>query len=95
MSKDDKGRPASNSAATNSAASKPGLDKELLDIVRCPLSLRPLVLKGDKLYCYESRKAYRIEDGIPVLLIDEAEEIPESEVPEEFRGKPVITSPDG
>ena len=70
------------------------LDEDLLAILRCPLSRRPLVLKGQKLYCYDSRKAYRIEDGIPVMLVDEAEDIPESEVPEEYRGKPVITSPD-
>ncbi|MEE8142357.1 MAG: Trm112 family protein [Planctomycetota bacterium] len=70
------------------------IDGELLEILRCPLSRRPLVLKGNKLYCYESRKAYRIEDGIPVLLIEEAEEIPETEIPEEFRGKPDVTSPE-
>ncbi len=72
----------------------PIIDGELLEILRCPLSRRPLVLKGNKLYCYESRKAYRIEDGIPVLLIEEAEEIPETEIPEEFRGKPDVTSPE-
>ncbi|MCI0652347.1 MAG: hypothetical protein L0Z55_10735, partial [Planctomycetes bacterium] len=71
----------------------PALAPEFVADLRCPLTRRPLVLKGNALYCYESRKAYRIENGIPILLIEEATEIPESEVPPEYRGKPPITAP--
>jgi uncharacterized protein YbaR (Trm112 family) len=63
-------------------------DPEFISILRCPLSRAPLVLEGDRLLCYESRKAYRIEDGFPVLLIEEAEEIPEDRIPPEHRRKP-------
>lgn len=66
----------------------PPIDPEFLAILRCPLSHAPLVLEGDRLLCYESRKAYRIEDGFPVLLIEEAEEIPEERIPAEHRRKP-------
>ena len=71
---------------------KPAIDQEFLDFLVCPESHGPLVLQGDKLCCYQSRKAYRIEDGMPVLLIEEPEEIPESEIPEEFRGSPPNTA---
>ena len=67
---------------------EPLIDAEFLSILRCPLSHAPLVLEGDRLLCYESRKAYRIEDGFPVLLIEEAEEIPEERIPAEHRRKP-------
>ena len=73
----------------------PALDPEFVADLRCPLSRRPLVLVGSRLLCYESRKAYRVEDGIPVLLIEEAEELADEEVPEQYRGRPAIQSPDG
>ena len=62
------------------------IDEELLELLRCPISHEPLVLVGDRLLCYASRKAYRIEDGIPVLLPEEATELTEAEIPEEHRG---------
>ena len=65
--------------------SPPALDPEFVADLRCPLTRRPLVLVDNRLLCYESRKAYRIDDGIPVLLIEEAEDLDDSEVPEEFR----------
>lgn len=49
------------------------LDEKLLDILVCPQDRGPLLLVGDDfLYNPRLRRAYRIEDGIPVLLIDEA-----------------------
>ncbi len=48
----------------------------------CPESRKPLILKGNRLLCKESRKAYRIEDGIPNLLIEEAERISDAELAE-------------
>ena len=82
---------ADSSLESDSSGEDLPIPQDLLEKLRCPLTRMPLVLKGSKLYCYESRKAYRIEDGIPVMLVEEAEEIPESEVPPEFRDKPALT----
>jgi uncharacterized protein YbaR (Trm112 family) len=53
------------------------LDKELLDILACPKCKGPLSLEKDStgLVCDACRLRYRIEDDIPIMLIDEAEEI--------------------
>jgi uncharacterized protein YbaR (Trm112 family) len=49
------------------------LDEKLLNILVCPQDLGPLLLVEDEfLYNPRLRCAYRIEDGIPVLLVDEA-----------------------
>jgi uncharacterized protein YbaR (Trm112 family) len=49
------------------------LDDKLLNILVCPQDRGPLLLVDDEvLYNPRLRRAYRIEDGIPVLLVDEA-----------------------
>ena len=49
------------------------LDEKLLSILVCPQDRGPLLLIGDEaLYNPRLRRSYRIEDGIPVLLVDEA-----------------------
>lgn len=50
------------------------LDNKLLSILVCPEDRGPLLLIGDDEFLYNPRlrRAYRIEDGIPVLLVDEA-----------------------
>lgn len=48
------------------------LDQKLLGILVCPADRGPLLLLGDVLYNPRLRKAYRIEDDIPVLLVEEA-----------------------
>ena len=48
------------------------MDQKLLDILVCPADRGPLLLAGDVLYNPRLRRIYRIEDGIPVLLVDEA-----------------------
>ncbi|MFN3002596.1 Trm112 family protein [Mycolicibacterium wolinskyi] len=49
------------------------VDDKLLSILVCPQDRGPLLLAGeDRLYNPRLRRAYRIEDGIPVLLVDEA-----------------------
>lgn len=49
------------------------LDAKLLDILVCPQDRGPLLLiDGEYLYNPRLRRAYRIDGGIPVLLIDEA-----------------------
>jgi uncharacterized protein YbaR (Trm112 family) len=55
------------------------VDDSLLSIVVCPADRGPLLLvdaaDGELLYNPRLRRAYRIEDGIPVLLIDEARDV--------------------
>jgi uncharacterized protein len=53
------------------------LDKKLLEILACPkckgeLEYRP---KEQKLLCWSCKLGYRVEDDIPVMLIDEAEQL--------------------
>jgi len=49
------------------------VDDKLLSILVCPQDRGPLLLVDDELlYNPRLRRAYRIEDGIPVLLVDEA-----------------------
>ncbi|HTX93742.1 MAG TPA: Trm112 family protein [Mycobacterium sp.] len=55
------------------------LDDSLLSILVCPADRGPLVLVDDELYNPRLRRAYRIEDGIPVLLIDEARDVDDDE----------------
>ena len=51
------------------------LDKELLDILACPKCKGDLEYDKDKqtLACQACRLKYRVEDDIPIMLIDEAE----------------------
>lgn len=51
------------------------LDEKLLSILVCPADRGPLVLTDGVLYNPRLHKAYRIEDGIPVLLVDEAVDV--------------------
>lgn len=58
----------------------PVLDEKLLSILVCPADRGPLLLIDDELlYNPRMRRAYRIDDGIPVLLIDEAVEVDDAE----------------
>jgi len=53
------------------------ISKELLDIICCPETKADLILESDHLISTDSktRRRYRIEDDIPVLLIDESEQM--------------------
>lgn len=57
------------------------LDPQLLEILACPEDKGPLLYFEDEgsLYNARLRRRYRIEDDIPVMLIDESEEVDESE----------------
>lgn len=59
------------------------VDDSLLSILVCPADRGPLLLvespDGELLYNPRLRRAYRIEDGIPVLLIDEARDVDDDE----------------
>lgn len=51
------------------------LNKKLLDILACPKCKGDLEYNKEenKLICDNCRLRYRIEDDIPIMLIDEAE----------------------
>jgi uncharacterized protein YbaR (Trm112 family) len=61
----------------------PIVDEDLLAILVCPADRGPLLLvqrSGDSvLYNPRLRHAYRIEEGIPVLLVDEAVAVDDDE----------------
>ncbi len=59
------------------------MDAKLLELLVCPVSKAPLVHKRElaELWCTASQLAYCIEDGIPVLVPDEARKLS----PEELR----------
>lgn len=49
------------------------ISDELLEILACPVCKTPVRLDNHKLVCDTCGRRYRIEDGIPIMLIDEAE----------------------
>ena len=57
------------------------MDKKLLDILVCPVCKGELVYdkKASELICKLDRLAYPIRDDIPVMLVDEARELPADE----------------
>ena len=57
------------------------MDKKLLDILVCPLCKGKLVYRKaeQELVCKADRLAYPIRDGIPVMLEQEARQLPADE----------------
>ncbi len=57
------------------------MDPKLLEILVCPLCKGPLVYLKDRqeLVCKADRLAFPIQDGIPVMLEDEARRLDEAE----------------
>jgi len=57
------------------------LDKMLLDILACPEDRGPLYYFQDEDSLYNPRlhRRYAIRDGIPIMLIDEAETVTDAE----------------
>ncbi len=53
------------------------LDPQLLEILACPEDKGPLLYFADDGFLYNPRlqRRYRVEDDIPVMLIDEAEAV--------------------
>jgi len=61
------------------------LSPDLLKILVCPKSKAPLEYHAgppEVLVCRESRLVYKVVDGIPVMLIDEAEPLDDAKYPE-------------
>lgn len=57
------------------------LDQQLLDILACPEDKGPLFYLEDEAALFNPRlkRRYRIENDIPVMLIDESEALDEDE----------------
>ena len=57
------------------------LDPQLLRILACPEDKGPLLYFEDEDALYNARlkRRYRIEDDIPIMLIDEAEPVDDAE----------------
>lgn len=53
------------------------LDDKLLEVLACPKCKGDLEYdrKNEKLICNKCLLAYRIEDDIPIMLIEEAEKV--------------------
>ena len=49
------------------------MDAELLSILRCPLTRSPLRQEGDFLVAEVGGLRYPVRDGIPVMLVEEAQ----------------------
>src|ERR671932_39706 len=71
---------SSNGAAVGTEAPTPrreGLDPVLLEILACPDDKQPVIYQkegdAERLTCTSCGKRYPVRDGIPVMLIDEAQ----------------------
>ena len=55
------------------------VDPKLLEIIVCPLTKNPLRYDAgaQELVSEKARLAYPIRDGIPIMLVDEARELPD------------------
>jgi uncharacterized protein YbaR (Trm112 family) len=57
------------------------LDPKLLEILACPEDKGPLLYFEDESALYNPRlkRRYRVQDDIPIMLIDEAETVDDAE----------------
>ena len=49
------------------------IDAKLLEILACPACRGDVVLKNERIVCTKCGRKYPIKDGIPVMLVDQAE----------------------
>lgn len=56
------------------------MDPQLIDILVCPICKGPLEKRPDDghLVCKADKLAFPVRDGIPIMLVDQAETIPTS-----------------
>ena len=61
----------------NEDSKKISLGPDLLSILVCPKSKKSLRYdeKNQELVCDHSKLAYRVEGGVPIMLVDEARKI--------------------
>jgi uncharacterized protein YbaR (Trm112 family) len=55
------------------------VDPQLLELLVCPACHGEVKLEGDRIVCQACGRRYPVRDGIPVMLIEEAEGGPEQE----------------
>ena len=56
----------------SNATTQQGMDAELLEMLRCPLTMSRLRQEGDFLVAEVGGLRYPIREGFPVMLIEEA-----------------------
>ena len=49
------------------------IDPKLLELLVCPACKQPVREEGERLVCVQCGRRYPIREGIPVMLIEEAE----------------------
>ncbi len=49
------------------------MDKEFLDKLCCPACKSDVFVENDRMVCKACRRRYPIREGIPVMLVEEAE----------------------
>ncbi len=49
------------------------ISRELLEILACPFCKADVFLKDNKIVCTKCGRRYPIKNGIPIMLIEEAE----------------------
>ncbi len=57
------------------------LDPQLLEILACPQDKGPLLYFSDEESLYNPRlqRRYAVREDIPIMLVDEAEDVPDEE----------------
>ena len=50
------------------------IDPALLELLACPACKTPVREEGERLVCAQCGRRYPVRDGIPVMLIEEAEQ---------------------
>ena len=53
------------------------IDPRLLELLVCPACKAPVREEGEGLVCASCRRGYPVRDGIPVMLVDEANSPPQ------------------
>ncbi len=71
--------PQENTAPEAAPTPAPGIDPKLLEILVCPLTKATLEYDAQKqeLISKQARLAYPIRDGIPIMLPEEARQLPD------------------
>lgn len=52
---------------------EPTISAELLEILACPVCKEHVCLEGAKLTCARCGRRYPMREGIPIMLVEEAE----------------------
>ncbi|MEQ8768396.1 MAG: Trm112 family protein [Planctomycetota bacterium] len=55
------------------------IDEALLQVMRCPADLGELEDKDEVLRCKSCGRRYPVRDGIPIMIVDEADGVTSSQ----------------